>query len=100
MIKSTKNRYGYINEVTHYLDKFLVFSSQQCSNYIYDSPANDRWLIRVPGATRGNILVKDGLIKEITLYEDSFCYRREVLDNINQFIGKKIDLTVETVLNK
>lgn len=96
MIKSTKDRQGYRNEITDFLDKYLLDDFCEYrdiySNYIYDTSFNNRWLIRVPGATRGNILVEDGIIKSIEIYEDSFCYKREVLDHIDKFIGCKIDL--------
>lgn len=96
MIKSRRTRQGYRNEITDFLDKYLLDDfcefREIYSNYIYDEPFNNRWLIRVPGATRGNILVEDGIVKSIEIYEDSFCYKREVLDHINQFIGREIDL--------
>lgn len=95
MIKSKKNRQGYKNDITEYLDEYLI-KCEGCidfySNYIYDEPINGNWAIRVPGATRGHIKIEDGIIKEIKLYEDSFCYKREVLNNLDQFIGKSIDL--------
>ena len=97
MIKSKKNWQGYKNEITEYLDKYLI-KCYGCrdfySNYIYPNPQDNFWIIRVPGASRGNIEVVEGIIKNITLYEDSFCYERDVLDNLNQFIGKKIDLGI------
>lgn len=95
MIKSRKNWQGYKNEVTDYLDDYLI-KCDGCrdfySNYIFDEPINGNWAIRVPGATRGHIKIEDEIIKEIKLYEDSFCYKREVFDNLDEFIGRKIDL--------
>lgn len=96
MIKSKRDWQGYKNEITDYLDKYLV-KCNDCadfySTYIYDTPIDNKWLIRVPGATRGNINVVNGTIESIVLYEDiSFCYEKEVLDNLSQFFGRKIDL--------
>lgn len=95
MIQSKHIWIGIVNEITDYLDKYLL-KCDDCDdyyrNYIYDKPIGNKWLIRVPGATRGNIEVEDGVIKNITLLEDSFCYRKEVLDNLPQFFGKEIDL--------
>lgn len=104
MIKSIRNWQGYRNEITDYLDEFLLDGyARGCdadSNYIYDRPVvksqrESYWGIRVPGATRGEMLIEDGIIKNIKLYEDTFCYKREVLDNIDKFYGKAIDLTIE-----
>ena len=95
MIKSIKNWQGYRNEVTDYLDKYLIKCdgcSDFYSNYIYPNPQINKWIIRVPGASRGNIEITGGIIKNITLYEDNFCYKKEVLNGLEQFIGKKIDL--------
>lgn len=95
MIESKKNWKGYKNKITEYLDRYLI-KCEGCvdfySNYIYDSPHGNLWIIRVPGASRGNIEIVNGIVTNITLYEDSFCYEREVLDDINQFIGEEIDL--------
>lgn len=94
MIKSRRNWQGYRNEITDYLDEYL--EHEMCrdfySNYIYSTPNGNHWIIRVPGASRGNIEIIDGVIKNIILYEDSFCYKKEVLDNLHQFIGRRIDL--------
>lgn len=56
-------------------------------------------LIRVPGATRGNIKLQNKTIMQFTLYEDtSFgkglgCYnvtrKAELMDKLNEFIGKE-----------
>lgn len=93
MIISKKRSYGLVNEVTEYLDKYLIGNLHEYYyNYIYEEPSDNKWLIRVPGATRGNILIENGVIKHIELYDDSFCYRKEVLFNLDQFIGKSIDL--------
>ena len=96
MIKSRKNWQGYRNEITDYLDRYLISEYLRYfdGNYIYPNPQGNIWIIRVPGASRGNIEIVEGIIKNITLYEDSFCYERDVLDNLNQFIGKKIDLSI------
>lgn len=95
MIKSEKNWQGYRNEVTNYLDRYLIKCEGYAKffgNYIYPNPQGSHWIIRVPGASRGNIEIIDGVIKSITLYEDSFCYDKKVFDELNQFIGRKIDL--------
>lgn len=92
MITSREDWQGYRNEITDYLDKYLIADCRGWNNYIYNHPIENKWLIRVPGATRGNFEVKNGVITSIELYEDSFCYKKEVLDNLNQFIGRKIDL--------
>ena len=95
MIKSTKIRRDYKSEITDYLDKHLIKCygcSDFYSNYIYSEPVNGYWAIRVPGATRGHIKVEDGVVKEIKLYEDTFCYGESVFDELNKFVGRKIDL--------
>ncbi len=92
MITSEISWDGYRNEITYYLDKYLIGVFDDFDNYIYPTEIDNKWLIRVPGATRGHIQVVQGKIADITLYRDSFCYKEEVLDNINQFIGKEIDL--------
>lgn len=95
MIKSIKDQQGYKNQITVYLDEYLI-KCEGCvdfyRNYIYDEPKDNKWAIRVPGATRGHIEVEGGIIKEIELYEDRFCYSKEVYDNLNKFIGMEIDL--------
>lgn len=95
MIFSTKDRQGYRNEITDYLDKYLI-KCDGCidlySNYIFDEDVNGNWAIRVPGATRGHIKVENGVVEKIKLYEDSFCYTRDVYDGLDKFIGMKIDL--------
>ena len=95
IITSVRNRKGYINGVTKFLDEYLIKCENYSDfyyNYICDEPFNDDWAIRVPGATRGHIKIKDGVITEIKLYEDSFCYDEKVYDNLDKFIGMKIDL--------
>lgn len=95
MITSIKNWQGYKNDITKYLDEYLI-KCEGCrefySSYIYESPVNGNWAIRVPGATRGHINIDNGVIKEIELYKDRFCYTKDVYNNLNQFIGLEIDL--------
>lgn len=95
MIKSVKDRQGYKNQITDYLDDHLI-KCEGCvdfyRNYIFDEPRDNKWAIRVPGATRGHIEVENGKVKEIVLYEDSFCYSQDVYNNLNIFIGMEIDL--------
>ena len=95
MIKSRKIRMGYINDVTEYLDMYLIKCENCISsyrNYIFDEPVGDTWAIRVPGATRGHIRVSDGKISEIKLYKDSFCYTEDVYNDLDKFVGQEIDL--------
>lgn len=91
------------NNVTEFLDGFLQTKADWYKTYIYTNyPSADigeaHHGIRVPGATRGSILIdcKTNNIKEIVLYEDtSFgkvaCFREEDREAINeglkQFIG-------------
>lgn len=100
MIKSIKNWQGYKNIITDYLDKYLI-KCDNCegfySNYIYTEPINGKWAIRVPGATRGYIKIENGIIEEIELYEDSFCYSTSVYDELDKFIGMEIDLKTDRV---
>lgn len=95
MIVSTKNTFGYINEITKYLDKHLEKSYKSedlYCNYLFEKPYENYWTLRVPGATRGHIELNGNIIKDIVLYEDSFCYESKVLDSIKQFVGRKLDL--------
>lgn len=97
MILSKKCNIGYINKITNYLDNYLekkYKDSDFYNTYIYDEPINHLWAIRIPGVTVGHIKVKENIITDIILYEDSFCYKKEVLDNLNQFVGKKLDLSI------
>lgn len=90
-IKSKKGFTGYENKITEYLDRFLTHNQNSPYHYIYDEPFGPRWLIRMPGITVGNIYVENHKIKEITLYEDSFCYKEEVREGLKQFYGMKIE---------
>lgn len=102
IIRSEKTRRGYINAITEYLDRYLIGKTDRYYNYIEDNFTKDEIFrgtftcgIRTPGATRGSLVVKSGIIENIELFEDRFCYSREVLDNLNQFIGKAIDLPLD-----
>ena len=95
MIESKRGSFGYKNEITEYLDKYLIkaeYTIDIYSNYIYPSPHGNKWIIRIPGMSVGNIEIVDGIVKSIKLNEDSFCYEKEVLNNLNKFIGRRIDL--------
>lgn len=93
MITSERGTYGYVNDLTRHLDKYLVGTvTRRWCTYIYDDPCGDNWLLRVPGATRGYVTVVEGIITEVKLHEDSFCYKPEVLDTLNQFLGMKIKI--------
>lgn len=97
MITSQKNRRGYyLNEITDCLDKYLK-KCDGCtdfySNYIYPDPIDNYWLIRIPGMTVGRIKVINGIVTEATVYKDNIsCYEEGVLNSLQQFVNKKIDL--------
>lgn len=96
MITNVKDKFGYKNEITRYLDNYLIDECDDFSSYctyIYEKPRNNFWAIRVPGATRGHVEVDSNIIKNIVLYEDNYCYRKEVFNNLNQFIGKEVDFS-------
>lgn len=95
MITTKKNNFGYFNEITQYLDKYLILDPEWSHTYIYEKPIGDTWLIRIPGATIGKLKIKNNIIEDINLYEDDCiyklrCYDKSVLENLNQFIGEKI----------
>lgn len=95
IVSEKKYSCAYVNDITRYLDRYLI-RCNDCldlySNYIFNEPVNGNWAIRVPGATRGHIKIEDGVVTEIKLYEDSFCYKKDVFDDLKKFIGMKIDL--------
>lgn len=88
-------------EVTDVLDEYLLEGYKKhdwMQSYLcpYDE---ETLLIRVPGATRGNIKLEGNKIKQFTLYEDTAfstalgCYdkskKKELIDKLNEFIGKE-----------
>ena len=94
MIKSEKTRRGYVNEATEYLDLHLIGKTDMYWSYIEDDFIYDKSVegtfscgIKTPGATRGSLRINKGVIESIELFEDSFCFDRAVLDNLNQFKG-------------
>lgn len=95
MIITRKDKLGCLNEITQYLDKYLILDHEWNKSYIYEKPIGNTWLIRVPGATVDNFTIKNNKVESIHLFEyDCFYklkyYDKSVLKNIDQFIGKKI----------
>lgn len=102
IIRSERTRQGYINAITKYLDQYLIGKTDKYYSYIDDNFTDDEIFertftcgIRTPDATRGSLVVNTGIIESIEIFEDNFCYNREVLNNLNQFIGKGIDLPLD-----
>lgn len=89
-ITNRKVRKGYKNEITDYLDEYLIGRCDYYS-YIDDLSMKDSWLIRVPETTRGAIKVENDIIKEIIIHEDTGkCYKPSVFENLNKFVGMNI----------
>lgn len=94
-MKSMRTKQGFINDITKYLDDNMEINSPYFNNYIYDGKIDEYWLIRYPGATRGRIEVENNIIKNIELYEDSFCYNECVNEGVKQFYGMALDIEEE-----
>lgn len=92
MIRSKKTERGYVNKITKYLDKHLTEKHDIPYTYINIYPSNNTWLIRTPCSTRGMIIIKDGIIKDILLFDDNFCYDKKVFKGLDEFKGENIDL--------
>lgn len=109
--KSHVGRNGeYFGELTEYIDKFLIRSYKKnmkryigSATYIMPPEKLKVWgedtlcIIRVPGATRGKIVVdEENVIKEIVIYEDSAlgcvrCYKKAILkESFKEYIGCKL----------
>lgn len=88
----------YVNEVTEFLDKFLI--SNYDYTYIYSEPYDVKdglYVFRCQGATRGYLQIEKGIIKDIKLYDLAThykvgCYSKDVIEAIKKYIGKEIDL--------
>ena len=99
-----KNLNGFYNEITYFLDNYTekFFGTPSCdNNYIIDCGlANDNpeihvYVIRVPGATRGRILVDErtNKINFIEIYRNDkiYCYSKPyniLTEELQIFIGK------------
>ena len=97
----------YYGELTEYMDRFLISSRKKMKRYLGTyvmSPLKlETWgedilcIIRVPGATRGKIVVdEENIVKEIVIYPDSAlgcvrCYQKSILkEKFKKFIGCKL----------
>lgn len=83
----------YFNEITTYLDKYLITDNINIyKNYIYEEKIDNKWIIRIPGCSVGCIEVDDNnFIKNIILYDDSIeWYDIRVLNNLHKFYDIKL----------
>lgn len=100
MIKSVKNDAGYINEITKYLDEYLINKTENYFTYIEDDFEEDSFYISFVATIKaldeivGTIHIDEGTIKDISILNKSL-YSERVLDGINQFIDRVIDLPLE-----
>jgi hypothetical protein len=98
------------NKITRSLDDYIIFDYYCNKTYILypeqlkdeNNKLIDEWgsCIRVPGATRGCIvLTKDFIIKDIILYEDQCfrkigCYKRQLKKDFGEikkrYIGSQL----------
>lgn len=89
--------------LTEELDKYLLVKYPFNKTYLWGYEEgveidNNIISFRVPGATRGHIVVtEDFIIKEIVIYKDAYdsvwaCYKPEVVEIIPKYIGTKIEL--------
>jgi len=95
----------YYCEITDKLDEYLLGGVRRFyRTYMCDYGDRKRfngeegyiYLIRVPGATRGCVMVNpEGVIDRMEIYEDSYagrlnCYRSDVVNVTSEFMGCKI----------
>jgi hypothetical protein len=97
ILLTKRNHSGFENDLTREMDKHRSYESEISHTYIYDHQLNKgSWALRLPGATRGSIIVdNENAIKDINLYEDTCfgrlgCYKESVREMVRRFVGYKI----------
>lgn len=90
------------NDLTREMDSYLIPKLKEIkeqkgfgATYFYDTPFENKWLFRYPGATRGNVEVDNNMIiKKITLYNDGYhtdgIYEPKVRECFEKYIGMKL----------
>lgn len=88
----------HTNDLTREMDSLRIIEDPYGCTYIYREPYkfedHYKWLIRYPGATRGNIQVDfNGIITGIDLYDDEYhtddIYVENIRDIFSKYIGMK-----------
>lgn len=93
----------YINEITDKMNEYLVYGYKNAVDHFgkgvgaYLLPCDDTYIsFRVPGATRGHIEVKDGIIKKFEFYERAKdCFIEDIEAATQEYIGCKLILGEE-----
>lgn len=96
------------NSFTEKCDEYLIDGVKEAGFFTYFHSVNGKVLIddkgyikfRVPGATRGSIKLNGNIIEKVSFYEDVCfswigCYKEEVVNVAEEYIGKEFDLPVE-----
>lgn len=93
LITARKEYRDYTNDLTREMDSYLCNHVDSFRTYIYDTPFNNTWAIRYPGATRGHIkLDENNIIKEIVLYKNynsHTIYKDNIEECFSKYIGMK-----------
>lgn len=82
-----------VNDLTREMDEHLLQDKKFpfCYTYLLPDLKGERFILRYPGATRGQLYVdKNNIITEILLNENRSCYKDTVKDIIQKYIGIKI----------
>ena len=97
---NNKFNIDYLNEITDTLNEYLKPKLKQIikmydkslGTYLSLWPKDKEHIaLRVPGATRGHITVKDNIIIEFTFYDTAEdCYEGDYKSAINKYIGSKL----------
>ncbi|VYU45792.1 hypothetical protein [Clostridium paraputrificum] len=96
-LKTVHRRDKLFNRITLTLDDNLKYKNNMPMplNYIYNTPLNNRYIIRCIGASRGCIDVDDNnVITDVRIYHDKYrtdrIYKENVDELLKQFIGYEL----------
>lgn len=116
---NNEDKYGdLVCELTEYMDNFLIDSKKESKlfcTYLYNDIgvfSKEGFLqiaFRVPGATRGSIIVRrldsnkfriEGVHFNVDVcFEICPCYKRDIVDAIDLYIGRVLDFSNVELLN-
>lgn len=90
-----RNVYGFINEITKELDRYLLKPVGNFTHYLYifknDETGKLKFFIRYPGYTTGEIIVDDEfIIKEIKFHNTFNNYNKDVYSIFDKYKGMRI----------
>ena len=96
-LKTVHRRDKLFNRITLTLDDNLKYKNNMPMplNYIYNTPLNNRYIIRYIGASRGCIDIDDNnVITDVRIYHDKYrtdrIYNENVDELLKRFIGYEL----------